>query len=377
MNKKILLFILLMPYMVLASSCRRSIPFMDAPTEPPSSYSVAFESIDPTNVSDLMKVRDLTPVSHSGPVGALAVSPSMDVLFTVHVGDGYLRRWDLESGQPLLEVHLGVVTAEGLQFDRSGEIVIGATEREIRDDGIGTREYINDIVIWDTEDGRRVKCFYGLCDRSPMHILSPRDTGIAMDGSGHRAIRYADQAYRVDEFDSNWDTIYTRSRGLIDEGPEPGVGRMVFDQSGDWYASASRRGRLVVTTFVSRSFGPAVLLHSGDTEVDAPVLDLAFSYDNRWLAGIWGESLVVWDLSRKKDPHIEIQATGARRLAFDRTSRLLFVGGEVGVQVWSLSEKEILSTIPSQEVTALLVSQDNRLLLIGDVSGLIQLWAVE
>jgi WD40 repeat protein len=351
---------------------------MDATTEPPTSYSVAFANIDLTNVSDLTKVRDFSPKSGTGLVGALAVSPSMDVLIAVYVGDSYLRRWDIESGKLLSEVHLGVVTAEGLQFDRAGEIVIGATDREIRDDGIGMREYISDIVIWDTDDGRRVRCFSGPCDLSTSPILSSRDTGIAMDGLGRRVIQYSDQTYGMNEFDSNWDSIYHRMRVTADEGPEPGIGRIVFDQSGDWYASASRRGRLVVTTFVSKSFGPAVLLRSGDTEVDVPVQDLAFSYDNRWIAGIWGETLAVWDLSsRKKEPHIEIHATGAKRLVFDRASNLLFVGGEAGVQIWSLSGMSTILNISSQEVTAILVSPDNRLLLIGDVSGSIHIWAVE
>jgi WD40 repeat protein len=378
MNRNILLIILILPFMVLASSCSRSIPLIDATTEPPTSYSVAFESIDPTNVSDLTKVRDIPPESNSGLVGALTVSPSMDVLFAVYVGDSYLRRWDIESGKLLSAVHLGVVTAEGLQFDRAGEIVIGATEHEIRDDGIGMREYISDIVIWDTDDGRRVRCFYGPCDRSPDLNLSPRDTGIAMDGLGRRDIQYSDQTYSMNEFDSNWDSIYHRMRVSADEGPEPGIGRMVFDQSGDWFASASRRGRLVITTFVSKSFEPAVVMRLGNTEIDVPVQDLEFSFDNRWIAGIWGETLAVWDLSsREKDPYIGIQATGVRRLAFDRTSGLLFVGGEAGVQVWNLSEKVVVSVLPSQEVTALLVSPDNRLLLVGDISGLIQIWAVE
>jgi WD40 repeat protein len=156
---------------------------------------------------------------------------------------------------------------------------------------------------------------------------------------------------------------------------------IAFDVQGEFFAAADESGKVAVYPFRPPAYPKqAYAVIEKPSRLGPRPLALAFDQRRRWLAGVRGTELIVWNL---QSPWYERQlevAVGSvsgltASLAFDPSGNLLGVGTANGWQIWDVKDKKLLAQGTGQ-VYAVTFSPDGRLFAWGDANGVVHLWGV-
>jgi hypothetical protein len=353
---------------ILISSCENKEAYLNNP----NTYTSQFQIISTTTIPSIQEFRSY--IGHTpGSIGAISYHYDSNEVMIVLLDSGILETWSLDTYQLLSLYELGIVTNQGLEFDGLGNKIIGAIINEFRDennDG-NLEEYIKAIKVWNTRSGEIQYCLVtcDLSDISSDYISA----GINLPG---------DWIYSYDEGRVWSENINTGSvYGVVLLSPEyyfHNVGRITFNSSGMRYAIAYQEGGVRI---LSRKSHTAWLSPEFEKNIDndfKSVSALTFSLNDKWLARIRENKVTIWrvfGLTGKEQYEVEIPS--AKLLVFDNTEQMLFVSSEDIVTAIDITKKEIVTTLTTTNITALAISQDNRLLLWGDSVGGIHVWGIK
>jgi WD40 repeat protein len=381
--KAVRVLFVIMGVPTLMAACQGSGHDINPTLAPPGLYTEGLSNISPSEVGNLEELSKLSPDSDSGPVAGIYYQPTENLLLAVYVGNGYLRGWNLTSQKKLFEHDLNIVSAEGLGFDRSGSALIGATQHEIRDNGYGQlTEYVGSITIWNVQTGELKDCVVRPCEDYPA-LLHPSESpgylGATLDPLGQWTISYDENVLSL----NNLLTPMVAGVTQVMSNPDYNwrhVGRIAFDPTGTRFATAFQEGQIVIekTSESGRSlFSPVIQLGKNQEGDLQKIPALSFASNNQWLARIRADQLSVWSIGTYKGSlYLEANVSGGKLLAFDQLSRLLIVGSNEKIIIWDIAGKSNLSEFSTPDITSLVISPDNRLLIWGDAFGIIHIWGI-
>jgi WD40 repeat protein len=152
-----------------------------------------------------------------------------------------------------------------------------------------------------------------------------------------------------------------------------------FDPSHDRYAIAFRDGEVLIKKSGQEDslLGLSHYLGKYKDGTGDEVAALSFSPNGQLLARIQGKVLTVWVVTvLSGKTQLEHDISNGRLIAFDQSSKMLFVGTVNGVEVWGVKDGRLLGEYTTPGITSLSVSLDNRLLIWGDKSGAIHVWGL-
>lgn len=326
-------------------------------------------SIDIAATGRIGELAKLESGEQRGLVAALYLVPGTTRLLFVTTGDGYLRSFDIKTTQELFKHDLGIVTESGVGFDRDGHIVIGARQKEVRNDGFGLTEYIGDIGIWDTNTGALLECVDLICFEGER--WAPLSLSAMLDPRGTRVLDHTHLSYSMsDILGGNVSSISMVNNR--DWANQRAIGQMVFDATGERIAIAYQEGGIEIEGGL-----PILPLGQNKWGDRKTVTALEFSPDGRHLARIRDEELSVWDLGvLKGEVSFSGHVPGGQLLAFTNHTGLLFVGNIDEILIWDIEEGELVLKLPTPGITAVTISSDDRLLIWGDHEGAIHIWGV-
>ena len=293
----------------------------------------------------------------AGPVSGLCYRQDTQTLLVYDDYAGLLRVY-IDSG--IMESIYSPGIQAALQFSGDCSRLMGSTRTERKADRFGVEhEYIYDVRIWDVSTGEEVAC-YGDCDQNNRN---PIEIGAALDPLGDSPIIYSEASYVfLGDFPLN-------KIKMIHEPDEtsPNIDKIVFSPNSIRFVMAYLEGGVYVGNDVL--YGTR-RIERNDPDHRAAVTALAMDPTEHFVARIRDDRLMVWKFGVfYKKVLIDTALEGESLLTFDREGRYLLVGGNDHIQVWDLDLKEITAEIPAVGITAMILSQDNHLLIWGDEHG--------
>lgn len=287
-------------------------------------------------------------------------------LFAVYDQTGILAHWDMNFNLPEAIHPLGIQSVSTLQFTQNCDKVAGSTQAENR---IGLNnvefEYIDDFRIWNTVNGQEVDCM-GDCENVKKN---PLDIGAAINTSGKEFLLYSEISYSYLREDMG--------KSMIIRPPEtdsPTIGRIIISPTSARFVIAYLEGGISIGN------DPLVgnrWIERNATEEKRAVQALAIAPTEQYIARIRENCLTVWEIgSFRKEELMDVAIEDERMLIFDQTGQYLFVGGSDHIQVWNIDQQQMVKEIATESISAMGISQDNRLLIWGSESGEVHVWGV-
>ena len=275
--------------------------------------------------------------------------------------NGKLIHYDLQTNSILADYILGFAYSNTVAFSTDCSQLIGSKHTQISE---GNTEKVNDVRVWDTQEGTQVNCF-GYCvekDNIPMY------KGASIDFNGDNIIIYLDSNY----------TIMGSQNSIVDVRPnhsnKPTIGKIVFSPLSNNYAIAYLEGGIEIE---SNSLFPSRWISEYNAIDTFPVDALSISPDEYYLARVRNNTLTVWDIQFLNHKIvIDENIDGENILAFDQSGEILFVAGNNHIIIWDIKNNTKLKDLEANAVTCLTVSDDNSLIW-GDSDGTIHLWGVQ
>lgn len=338
------------------------------------------ELADSDTVSQLTELTQWGTGADSGTVVALTLSEGDSILRAAYETDHMLRNWKLDDRSLVSAFDIGSAGHSYTRFDPAGDRVVSTAQKE---EGA---KYPPTINLWDTNTGVKIETFeiysYDTWGIDANRYVFIPNTQIVLEYSGGTI---NDRFLRPLQ-DARGNTYLSGGGYAInsEDGWRGKAGRMASDAQGDFVALAFQEGLMRIypasyfkpNRFSVGGFSYSSVFDFGQAESrQQPVHDLQFDPTRRWLGQIWGDELRVWKVGYPRPTHyLAADTPGANVLAFDRTGQFLFVGTERSVQVWDLVTKQLAKEYAAaDDVSAILVSPDNRLVIYGDTAGGIHL----
>ena len=320
--------------LLILNSC---VNFPKIPPNPatPSPQSDALKSSSFVNPSMI----DLFSRSDGVSVFGMKYRDNLKQLIVVY-SDGHLRNYDLAKMKVLSDYQLGIVTASGLDFDRSGRYVTGATQH---DSDQFNDEYIGGTGIWDMSSGELVKCSSKPCDipGKPEEKLHATLSGNLIDPNGIFIVQILDGGVCYDHIfdDFSWlcqDFFATNDYKII--------GKVAYDDAHKKLVVAFLDGTIELVNYSNGYVGNfgKILVEGRGKSNQVSVIWLGLSQDHKILARIYAGRLMVWDASRinsffnwRPTLLMNVSASNAKNAFFDPSGKYIFVLTTNQMQVWN------------------------------------------
>ncbi|MCP4357059.1 MAG: hypothetical protein GY796_03455 [Chloroflexi bacterium] len=380
MNPKTPIFTLLTLFILLffLSACTVKIVQIEPRYAQPTTGTGMFQPFHQTAFSGIEELGILS-ANVAGSVVAMKYLPDQNRVAAAY-RDGYLRVWDLETKQIVTVFDFGFIAREGTAFSADGSLII--TPNNVVEDTLESDAYVFTLVdginLWETQAGTKVDCFGDHC-YPDLQAYGSTKTGATLHPSGNWLVYYGSTVVVFHNIDGS-------ELGLISnlDNPDDGIkwyiSKLVFDPTGEYYAIAYEEGHVVLYEFYDAVLNRDIWAPS-QRQLGKPqnerttVTSVAIDDTRTWLALLQGDNLKVWTLrSTAREPSMSFQISTASALAFDRSGNFLVVGTKMNIHILDLNAKVLIAQFETAEVTTLLISPDNRMLLWGDVNGVIHLW---
>ena len=311
--------------------------------------------------------------------------------------NGQVHQTNIDSGKILKNLHLGndVWPGSVSYSNINGSYllvpggIIDIVETTPPDDVFYRDELIfNGYRIWDLEKEKIVECRGPGCaswggrpgDTSPRagFLLSPNEN-LLVD---YRTTDVRWRNYVGTISDIEFDYIFIEDYH---------IGKVVFNNAGNLLALAAEEGLIQIHQFpeikrIERKIGSGgslvfgVLSKKNLSNIDniaKNISDLKFSNTQNFLAEVWGNNIVIWDITRFTDkPLFSFQLQNTNVIEFSIFDDMLIAGTNEGLVLIDIKKQRIATNYPVGEVTQLLLSQDGTLLFWGDDKGDLHIWGI-
>lgn len=343
----------------------------DRSLKQPNTFTNRYRQITSESINLIVEIKQL---SENSPkiIGAIGYNHESNAAMIVNMDTGNMETWSLDNDSLVSTLILQIVTDQGLNFNGNANEILGANNHEYRDDNKDgfLEEYIYGIKAWDTSDGTVIYCFVN-CDYIPP-LATYISSGLNITG---------DWIYIFSTGDMMSENIKSgQSNNVILLSPDNYfhlISNLTLNSTGNRYAIAYQEGGVrIFSQKIVALFSPE-FERNIDNDFKAAIA-LTFSPSDRWLARIRDDKVNIWrviGLTGKEQYEVEIPS--AKLLVFDNMEQMLFVSSEDTITVIDITKKDIVTTLSTPNITALSISQDNRLLLWGDSEGIIHIWGVE
>lgn len=371
------------------ASCNGSVPLASEIPTPEITPVLVQKAITTINTASISEITQLT-VQETSPIASLKFTPDMNELRVAYSDEGTVRAWDITNSTLLRAFEVGPLGLGGAAFDASGDLLAtsaGSTWKRHRSDPAywGWK-------VWNTQTGGLIKEFGEFDANRPKNsqlqffypdiLLSPDGRWVfAVEVNGKRTV--ADHVKSLETYDLLLNTLGEMYVNFSRESEEDDFDVIAFDAQGEFFAAADELGKVAVFPFRPPDYpiDAQAIVEKPKKEVGLKPLALAFDSSRRWLAGIRGTELIVWDLqSSGYKRQVEV-VTGdiagiTASLAFDPSGTLLGVGTANGWQIWDVNNKTLLAEGKDVEVYAVTFSPDGRLFAWGDSNGVVHIWGI-
>lgn len=358
---------------------------LDKGREPTLPTDSARPVLDTRRLGQLEEMAAFSKIG-AGPVAALAFPAAGDGILAAYAGEGVLRHWRLDSSELTDEFSTYPIGLGGASFDRTAEKLATSAGAEWQD-------FVEDMPyrgwqIWDTRSGDVITSEAKAFPRSDSQSLFP-SIQFLPDGETVLFVRVFFDQHLWSLKDVEVFSLVKRPRvvqGYLDATrklEEDDFDVVAIDPIGQYYAVADEAGKVALYEFAWPNLprAPRFVIETPKSELGPKPLALAFDPYRRWLAGVRGTELVVWDLQARGFSHQLTASVGAAvgvtaSLAFDPTGSLLAVGSANGWQIWGVEDKQVLAEMREVEVYAVGFSPDGQLFVWGDADGLVHVWGL-
>jgi WD40 repeat protein len=346
--------------------------------EAPGLYSQVLSPLNSLSVMDMSELKELDTNTVVGSVGIARYFPEKNTLLAVYIGDGFLRAWDIGDAKVVSEQNFGIISNVGLDFNESGDLVIGAMLHKITENDFGElAEYIGGVAVWDIDAGDLIKCVVHPCDKFSSSWQRDAISGVALDSQGQWVIENREIWISVSDITGS-ETPYSFSES---ENEDPRyAGLIAIDSNTGRYGIAFREGEVVIGDIGKR--GPTqafskIFLGTYEKGTRHEITALNFSPDGKLLARIQDDNLTVWKIDTLSgDLYFAHNIPHSHLIAFNQSSDLLFIGTNDLISIWNIKEMEFIGDYATPNITSLSVSSDNRLLIWGDQKGVVHILGV-
>lgn len=336
------------------------------------------------NVTDLAEVLNLT-VDGAGPVASLMFTPDIQTLLAVYAHEGKLRHWRLTDGIVTKTLNVYPVGLGGAAFDAGGTMLATSA-------GAEWKEHVMDDAylgwqVWNARSGEVIKQGGKYYDSFLTRSLIP---AILLNHNGSWALMIrvspAKDQISFKNFFIDGVMIDQTGDGYVNFSRRPeedDFDVIAFDAQSEFFAAADEAGKVAIYAFRPPAY-PRIaeaVIEQPRKELGPRPLALAFDPPRRWLAGVRGTELIVWDLQsfgyKRQIAAAVGQVAGiTASLAFDPSGNLLGVGTANGWQIWDVNAKKLVAERTEVEVYAVAFSPDGRLFAWGDSSGVVHVWGI-
>jgi len=344
----------------------------------PSSRTQRLRPLDDTSATGLQELGILVPGTSSGSIETMIVAPSNNKLIVVY-RDGYVREWDLETNKEVSAFDVGFVAYQATSFSSDGlrlitpsAIVTKAVESNY--DSFPAVEAVN---LWDTQAGKQVGCFGFTCDPARKNYAS-LTRGATLSPNGRWLVEYTDSTLTFQDLYDQLPTTIT-SLNNPDGHSDRHISRFAFDLSGEYFVVAYAEGPVALYDFDDAvldgdSWTGALTLGQSDSD-HLPAQSLIIDDTRSWLASLRRSRINIWNLrTRSREPFLYEVVSASTTMAFDHSGQFLFIGADSKLMVLNLASESLLAQYEANEISAVAISPDNRLVVWGDTSGTVHIW---
>jgi WD40 repeat protein len=325
-----------------------------------SLFTEDLEEIHPGTVIHLIEIQRLFDNSEDGAVSGIYIDIPNNFVKVVYSNSGKLKSYDLSTSKLVSSIDLGIKQGTSVEFNISGSQLLGATRSTIAENNLGVDVYVGGIALWDTSTGVVLKCYDPPCSDDNGTLAS--FAGFALNPNGDSIIIFSDYVFSIN---SGLDIPYTEIETVNspDSGTLNTIGKMSYDHLGRRFAIAYENGEIEIGGF------PRVYLQNEYND-RSKVDDLVFSNNGKLLATISNNIIIIWNVGLfQGNISFTVSIPGAKLIAFDALSKLLFISTDEQTIAIELESQNILSYIDTPGITSLVVSQDNKILVWGDKDG--------
>ena len=281
------------------------------------------------------------------PLGTMAISWHKDSRLLASVGqDGKVRLWDAETGTQTSEMAGGASWVERIAFSPAGDWLVSAAGRKLR--------------LWDATG--ELNCEYPDAN-STITDIKWRYDGKQFAISAYNGVVLYDptKAEPLHRFEWQGSTLtleWSPDGKFIATGDQDSTVHFWFTDTGqDW-----------------QMWG-----------YQTKVLELAWSFNSRYLATGGGTQAAIWDCSGKGPADTPITLAGhqhlIKHLKFQRRGMLLASGGNDGLlAIWKVEKKKsvlLADAVFKVPIAGLAWSPDDRCIAVSDESGILSIAAVQ
>jgi hypothetical protein len=334
----------------------------------PNDFTETYEPLTCSMADFLMEIDLLEPPTPSAPLLKTGYLHDDNVVVGIYGHEGTIIGWNLDEHQIAFVHKLGIVTSKSLMLLSSGKYLIGATQNTFKPDGNHDVEYVNGVALWDVQSGALIRCITYPCqDRG---IQNEGFLGLTTDSSGQWLAIFSENGIGISSVFGGAPSLYLQPVAL-DSAYHWRIGSIAFDERNRRFAVVFQEGRVYL--YEGERTHQYSVVAKGAEGNRLVVTDTQIDPTGQWLVMARGNRTQVLNLDNGK-PLLEI-AVSNPVLTFDRTGELLFVGSANKMTIYSIEEAEKIAEYDAVGITSLFISQDDRLVIWGDIQGVIHVWA--
>ena len=202
--KRSFVIVILFSILMLTACDVRSTVVAPSPI-PGNVYTQVYLSLDATTATKLNEIHVLTAKGHNGHVAKVKYVTSSNKILGVYSDGGYVIGWNIGTVDPVIKYALGIVSSKALEFNKSGNLLMGATRHVFKPttwkpnmSNQQETEYIDAISLWNMETGSLIRCYGSACDAAQSDTTVGR-IGAVMDSTGRRTLYYTEGSISVSD----------------------------------------------------------------------------------------------------------------------------------------------------------------------------------